>query len=354
VTARRYRSPGRVNLIGGHVDYHQGVVVTMAIDRGIDAEVTARDDGLVTVASDAFPDSMIALDLSARVDIAAISPDWGRTVGGVIAAMAEAGHEMGGFDAVLRSSLPVGAGLSSSASLGVLLGMIASDLGGAAPDPRELAALAQRAEHLASGVECGIQDPTAIVVGGTIRLDCRDLSVEPVAIPDGTSVVVIDSGVRRSLVDSPWTARRTESFDQASEVGVNVLRDASAKSVAELPRARHVVSEIARAEAFAGALNEGDIATAGALMLASHESSRDDFESSIVELDHLVLGLVDAGAYGARLTGGGFGGCVVALVPTEVEAEIVAAAVASFRSRFDRDARAIVVEAAPGAGLTSL
>ena len=210
--------------------------------------------------------------------------------------------------------------------LEVLLARAILALADAEVEPMALARVAQRAEHIAMGVPCGIQDQVSVVWGGVVGLDVRDGSVEVLSLPAATSVVVVDSGVARTLEGSPWVTYRAETLATADRLGVDVLRDVPLDHVATDRRARHVVTEIDRATRFIEAMRAGDPVAAGELMVASHRSSRDDFGSSTPELDLLVDELMVAGAHGARLTGGGFGGCVVALVP-DARAEEISAAV---------------------------
>ena len=187
---------------------------------------------------------------------------------------------------------------------------------------------------------------------GTILLDCRTLHVEHLMIPDSLAVVVVDSGVERTLANSPWTQRRAETFAAAAALGLRVLRDARLDQVADDRRARHVVSEIARVEAFAAAARNGDCVAMGQLMSASHASSRDDMESSTPELDEIVDAFVEAGAFGARLTGGGFGGCCVAIADAEDAAAIARVALDRYRNGLgaDRPCSATVVAAGGASG----
>ncbi len=345
---RRFRAPGRVNLIGGHVDYHDGVVVAMAIDRSIDATVEPTDDGFVRVTSAGF-DGEVTVAADGGDDPSTIEPAWGRVIGGVVRVLAEDGVVCTGMRAHLAADLPVGGGLSSSAAIEVLIARAVAASAGVSVDPLGLALWAQRAEHVATGVPCGIQDQVSIVWGGVIALDVRTRTVSPLTLPAGTSVVVVDSGVPRALEGSPWAAYRAETFATARRLGHDVLRDAHPDEVASDPRARHVVAEIARAEEFIAALGRSDATAAGELMIASHASSRDDFGSSTVELDRLVDELVAAGAHGARLTGGGFGGCVVALVPSDRAATIVDHVVEVAAASTGRVVRGHLVSPAPGA-----
>lgn len=351
----RFRAPGRVNLVGGQVDYHEGIVVSIAIDRDVVVEARPRTDGRVVARSGDLA-GVVDVAADGSDDPAAIRPAWGRPVGGVLRVLGAAGRARVGADLVTTSTVPVGAGLSSSAAFEVAVARALAAVAGFELADRELARACQQAEHLALGVPCGIQDQMTSVTaraGHALLLDCRTLEVEHLRIPDDLGIVVVHSGVPRTLEGSPWAARRAESFAVAERLGLPVLRDATPAQVAGFPRGRHVVSEIARVEAFAAALRAGDPAALGALLLASHASSRDDMEVSIPELDALVECLVGAGAYGARLTGGGFGGCVVALAPAAAAGEIAAAAGAAYHVRTGREPTAWLVTASAGAGVAA-
>jgi galactokinase len=289
-------APGRVNLIGDHTDYQDGLCMPMAIDRAVRVTFAGRSDGAVRVRSDAADDGSQRI-VDAVIDV----------LDGTLA----------GFDATVTSTIPTGAGLSSSAAFEVAVALAAADVAGIPLEGRALARAAQEAEHRASGVPCGIMDQMACVfgrAGHALLLDCRTLEVKHVALPEGVAVVVVHSGVARRLDQSAYAERRAACEAAAARLGVPALRDATIDQVRDDPIARHVVSENGRVLAYADAFRTGDLARAGALMLESHASLRDDFAVSIPELDDLVSALVDAGAYGARLTGAGFGGCVVALV----------------------------------------
>jgi galactokinase len=347
----RFRAPGRVNLIGGQVDYHEGLVVSLAIDRDVVVDARPRTDARV-VARSVDLDGIVDVAADGSDDPASIRPPWGRPVGGVLRVLAAAGRLPVGADISTSSAVPVGAGLSSSAAFEVAVALALGEVAGFALSGRELARACQEAEHIALGVPCGIQDQLTSVMaraGHAVLLDCRTLEIEHLAIPRDIGIVVVHSGVGRTLEGSPWASRRAESLAVAAQLGLRVLRDATPGQVAGLPRGRHVVSEIARVEAFAAALRAGDVGTLGALLVASHQSSRDDMEVSIPALDTLVECLVAAGAYGARLTGGGFGGCVVALAPAASAAEIAARASAEYRSRTGREPTPWIVAAAAGA-----
>lgn len=338
-----------MNLIGAHVDYHEGPVVSMAIDREVVVAMRPRDDRRVVVRSDDTPGTVVVL-ADGSDDPATIAPAWGRLVGGAIRALVESGRVPSGADLHVTSTLTIGGGLSSSAAFEVAVVLALAATAGHELAGTPLALTAQRAEHLGSGVPCGIQDQMAAVVGGTFLLDCRTLAVEPLALPDDLAVVVVDSGVARTLDASPWATRRAETFAAAEALGLRVLRDAQPAAVAGSPRARHVVAEMARVRAYADALRAADGDALGTLMLESHAGSRDDMESSIPALDTLVACLVEAGAIGARLTGGGFGGCCVALARTDRADRIARDAAAAYRSRTGNTPHPMVVGAASGAG----
>jgi galactokinase len=316
----RARAPGRVNLIGEHTDYNDGFVLPAAIDRFTTVDVRPRADRVVEVdAADLGERDSFSLDAIDRTG------SWRDYVRGVVGLLALE-H---GADLRIESDVPRGAGLSSSAALEVAVGRALSDLPG-----DRLALLAQRAENEFVGVQCGIMDQfTAALAraGHALLLDCRDLSYRHIPIPNGVVIVVCDSHVERRLASSGYNDRRAACEEAARLLGVAALRDATLEQVAALPeelrkRARHVVTENARTLAAADALGAGDLETVGELMLESHVSMRDDYEIVPAELDDLAARVraVD-GCYGSRLTGGGFGGCTVALVAADAVGDARAA-----------------------------
>jgi galactokinase len=311
-----FRAPGRVNLIGDHTDYNDGFVLPLAIDLECVARTRPRSDGVLTVASAAF-DEPVELRADGSAAPAEVEPRWGRVAAGVVQALAARGRPPAGIDVEVTSTIPVGGGMSSSAAFEVALALALCDAAGLTLSTVELAQTCQEAELLATGVPCGIMDQLSSLSGqrgAALVIDCRSLAVEPVPLPPELAVVVVDSGVPRALADTAYATRRAECEAAAARLGLTALRDATPEHVADDPRARHVVSENARVLAFADALRKGDVDALGPLLLASHASLRDDFEVSTPELDDLVAALVAAGALGARLTGAGFGGFVVALV----------------------------------------
>ena len=310
MTVVRAFAPGRVNLIGDHTDYTGGLVCPMAVDLGttVDGRVGAP---AVVLRSAVEPDEAV-VDLTVH-DPSVLTPAWARYVAGVVAEL----RPSTGFVGQVSTTLPVGAGLSSSAALEVA---VALALGFTGP-PLALAQLCQRAEQRASGVPCGIMDQLASaagVAGHAILIDCHTLETEPVPVPAGAEIVAVHSGVARALAGSAYAERAAQC--RAVEARIGPLRTAAPDDAEGIDDpvlrrvARHVVSENGRVREFAAALRAEDLAAAGELMDASHRSLRDDFAVSTPELDALVdrLRAID-GVYGARLTGAGFGGCTVAL-----------------------------------------
>ncbi len=313
--SRTIWAPGRVNLIGEHTDTTGGLVLPMAIDLGITLTIEEPDAGApsdrIELVSGAEGEPL-SLPLPVR-DAAATTPSWGRYVAGVAARLGA----RTGFRGRLDTTLPLGAGLSSSAALEVV---IALALGGPA-DPVELALLCRDAEEAASGVPCGVMDQLASIAGvdgHALLIDCHQLSVTPVPIPEDLCVTVVHSGQSRELAGSAYAERRSQC--ERAEIEVGPLRTATIEDVDRIAddvvrrRARHVVTENQRVRDFVAALDRHDVDGLGAAMLASHVSLRDDFEVSTPVLDALVERLrATPGVHGARLTGAGFGGCVVAL-----------------------------------------
>ena len=326
------RSPGRVNLIGEHTDYNDGFALPFALHLSTDVAVRRNRSGqLRTIAR--------RVDATDTRPVAALrpaeGPAWGRYVAGAAALLREAGFELPGADLLIDSDLPLGAGLSSSASLelGVLVALLG--LAGADMDRTDLARLGQRIENEIIGVRSGIMDQLVIargVAGSALLVDCRTLATAPVPLPAGIRVLVLDSAVPRTLAGSAYNTRRAEceaALRRLQDVtpGLRALRDVTPGMLAangarlpdvELRRARHVVTENARVHASVAALLAGDVATLGRLMVDSHVSLRDDYAVSGPELDTLVdIALAVPGVLGARLTGAGFGGCAVAVVIAE-------------------------------------
>jgi galactokinase len=310
-------APGRVNLIGDHTDYNDGLALPMAIDLGVEVAYEPGSGGTLVIGTDLDP-ARAEIPISGGSGEGTVPP-WARLAEAVVELL---GTVHGGLVEV-RSNLPAGAGLSSSAAFAVALSLAL----GAEPLPIEVARLCQQAER-AIGVPVGLMDPLvsmAAMAGHALLIDFATLETRPVVLPDDVEVVVVDSGSPRRLDASPYAARRSECEAAAAVVGRPLGRAAAAdlERISDpllLRRARHVVSEVARVRAFAEALSNGELSDAGRLMIESHRSLQDDFDVSTPTLDRLVATLCsNSGVLGARLTGAGFGGCAVALCRTGME-----------------------------------
>jgi galactokinase len=301
--AHHASASGRVNLIGDHIDYAGGTVLPMAISARthVAAARAAQDAALSEWTED---------------------EGWRRYALGVLAEMRACGVAVPPIALAVASDVPVGAGLSSSAALEVAVARAALAVAGTELSPRELALLCQRAEHLHAGVPCGIMDQWCVshaACGEAIALDCAALVSRTIALPPALRIEIADSGVRHALRDGGYASRRADVDAAAEALGVAHLarlprerwREIDALPAQIARRARHVVTEQARVEAAIDALARGDLARFGALLVESHASLRDDFDVSVAELDEIVERALSRGALGARMTGGGFGGCAL-------------------------------------------
>ena len=336
------RAPGRVNLIGEHTDYNDGYVLPIAIDRSVLVAATRRADRIVRLrAVDLNDQDVFSLDDIERVD----RHRWSNYQRGVAVVLQERGFELPGVDLAIQSDVPVAAGLSSSAALEVSMAVTWQTLVGFDLSRPDLALLCQRAENTFVGVNCGIMDQFISALGqqdAALLIDCRSLDHQAVSLPQGARVVVMDTRKARGLADSAYNTRRAECEEgvrllRAHLPGIRALRDVSweefERHAGELPdhvrkRCRHVIAENRRVIQSVDVLAGGDAAAFGHLMDASHRSLRDDYEVSCAELDAMVNAAWRApGTIGARMTGGGFGGCAVALVEQE-QAEVFSRQVA--------------------------
>ena len=320
------RAPGRVNLIGDHTDYTGGLALPLAIDRQIVVRGVDTDEPVITLTSD---QGATPATIPLPAVVADTEPPWGRRVAAIAA---ELGREHG-FTGSVESTVPIGAGLSSSGALGVALALALS--ADADHSRLEVALLCQRAQQAATGVPAGILDEMASLhgLGGhALLLDCHELTIEPVPLPEGAEIVVKYIS-HRTVAGSPYSDRVAAC--RAAEALIGPLRLAGTEDLSPLSdpvllrRARHVVSENERVRHCVEAFRSGDLKAAGRLMTASHISLRDDYEVSTPDLDSAVENLISTpGVYGARLTGAGFGGCVIALAePGAVTAAWVVRAV---------------------------
>jgi galactokinase len=356
------RAPGRVNLIGEHTDYNDGFVLPLAIDRAAWIALRPRADSRVRLRSEEFADTL-AIDLN---DLRYDSAGWREYIKGVAHFLQESGHELRGWEGVVAGDVPIGAGLSSSAALEMATARAFAAAGRWPWDAAAMARVGQRAESEWVGVNCGIMDQMISAAGRRDRallIDCRSLATRPVPLPPQTRVVVLDTATRRGLVDSAYNERRAQCEAAAAFFGVPALRDLDVKTFEARARAldptarrraRHVISENERTLAAAEALNRGDAAAMGQLMNASHASLRDDFDVSRPEVDVMAeLAQAQPACYGARLTGAGFGGAVVALVASG-GAEAFAATVSSAYSRATGlEPQALICTATDGASVVA-
>ena len=340
-----WSAPGRVNLIGEHTDYNEGFVLPFAINRRTFAALSLRADGVARVAS-SFTDEVV------EIEIAKISNQnvtgWSGYPLGVAWALAQAGAKPQGFDLVVDSNVPVGAGLSSSAAIECSVALGLNDLWTAGLDRSALAKIGQRAENEIVGAPTGIMDQTASLFGvldHVVFLDCRSLEVEAIPLglkQNGLEIVVMDTKVSHRLVDGGYAARRAACESGALALGAASLRNVDLHDLKQaeqlldplvFKRVRHVVTENARVLETVQLLKESGPLKIGSQLYASHESMRDDFEISIDELDCAVEVAMNSGAIGARMTGGGFGGAAIALIETEKIAGLESAVQAEFESR---------------------
>lgn len=362
---RVFRAPGRVNLIGEHTDYNDGFVLPMAINRQTCVAGARRTDRKVRFHT-------LDLNRSAEFDLDAESVitrgSWTNYVEGVAREIERDGIRLAGADLLITSDVPVGAGLSSSAALEISVGFCLFALSNAEIDRVKLALAGQRAEHEFTGARTGIMDQFIAARGQTghaLLIDCRSLEATPVPLDSSQIVIVIcDTGVKHNLASSEYNRRRADC-EQGVELlreflpDIRALRDVSATEFAlyedRLPepvrrRCRHVITENARTLRAVEALRRDDLKEFGNLMFASHASLQHDYEVSCVELDTLVRIATDAqGVYGARMTGGGFGGCTVNLVRRSHLEEFQQTILREYRRATNRDARIYISEAAGGA-----
>ena len=359
-------APGRVNIIGEHTDYNDGFVLPMAIEyysvMAADRPVDGRE--VITLRSTLEAEEA-TIDLTRPVRPAA--PKWGNYPRGVVAGFQERGIQPGGLDVLLHSTVPLGSGLSSSAALEVCTGTLLEAVTGTTLDPIEKALLCQKAEHDFAGVPCGIMDQFISALGREghlLLLDCRTRTTELVPMNDpSVALLIINTNVKHELSGGEYAERRAQCEEAARNLGVESLRDVTAvqletgkskMSETVYRRARHVIGEIGRTVDAAQCVRQSDWPAVGQLMYASHAALRDDYEVSCEELD-VVVEIAEAigeqgGVYGCRMTGGGFGGCCVALVKASAVEDISKKIAADYKTR--TGIAASIFASRPAAGAT--
>ncbi|GAA1464792.1 galactokinase [Nocardiopsis exhalans] len=368
-----WTAPGRINLIGEHTDYNDGFALPIALPHSLTVAAARRPDGIARLRSRQF-------DGAFEVRLVDLSPGgvtgWAAYQAGALWTLLDEGYDIGGLDLLVESHIPTGSGLSTSAAVSCATVLAATGLYGAEsssgspgePAPAEVARLAQRAENDFVGMPCGIMDQSAVMLadeGRALFLDCRSLETEQVPFDPaahGMSLLVVDTRAPRRLVEGAYAERRRACEEAARILGVRSLRDVSAgelpEALAALPddisrrRVRHVVTENARVLEAVALFRAGRPRESGPLFTASHASLRDDYEVSVPEVDTAVTAVLSAGALGARITGGGFGGCVIALVDTENAADCGEVVRAAFAEQgFDEP---VVFTALPSTGARRL
>lgn len=358
-------APGRVNLIGEHTDYNDGFALPCAIECGTVVALSPRDDDCIKAAALDLGSQLGSFTLGTTI-AKADDGSWENHVRGVAAAMPLFDLPISAANVALAGNIPQGAGLSSSASLGVATALGFAALAGEdAPDRTRIARAAQWAEHHYVGCNCGLMDQLTVAFGEegkALLIDCRKIETHAVPFPPGTAIMIVHSGVTRGLVDSAYNERRQQCVAASHHYGVAALRDLDAATLEyaksdldeiSFRRARHVIAENERTHRFKDLMAAGDLTALGRTMRASHASLRDDFEVSLPAIDALVDCLNEAigAAGGARMTGGGFGGCVVAVFAASETSAVDAALAAFWRDAGMAPQLAFRVSPSPGAHL---
>ncbi len=353
-----FQAPGRINIIGEHTDYSGGLVMPAAIDRRCLVAVAPNRQRYISVVSK-------NMNAEAHIELDRLAPtgEWVDYVAGVAASLAKAHVPISGCDIWIESDVPIGAGVSSSAALEVALARALTAVAGIDADGAAIARWAQAAENDFVGMPCGIMDQYASangVDGCALVLDCRTLRAEAVKLPADFRFLLVNSMVRHAHAGGEYRQRRRDCEFAARALGVRELRDveesalpSALRGLPEGPakRCRHVVSEIARVRAGADYLRAGNIAALGQAMNASHSSLRDDMEVSVERVDALVaMAQETPGVAGARMMGGGFGGCVIALVRSSDADEILKSVAARYAARIGETPDAFICRAVAGAG----
>jgi len=356
---RLWRAPGRVNLIGEHTDYNLGFVLPMALELACYTAAAPRPDGRLRVYSENLGEAREWL-LSELSDLGPAG-DWSDYPLGVARELVSAGFPVRPSNLLIWSTVPPGSGLSSSAALEVSVALALLD--GRRIEPLELARLCRRAENNFVGAPCGIMDQYVAVfgrAGSAIRIDCRSLEHQAVPLPPEASILAVNTMVKHELGQSAYPQRVRECQEAAEALGAQSLRDVRLEQLeqardrlARIPyrRARHVLTENRRVDEFVSACAAGDLEAMGRALVASHRSLRDDYEVSCEELDFLVeTALALPGVMGARMTGGGFGGCTVNLLRAGYAEDFARAVTEAYQRRFGRAPQVYPCRPSAGAG----
>lgn len=361
------QAPGRVNLIGEHTDYNDGFVLPCAINYQTVVAAARRDDNIVRVISVDYGNAVDEFDITEEI-VFQQDKMWANYIRGVVKCLLARGFEFKGADISVTGNVPQGAGLSSSAALEVVIGQTFKVLYQLEISQAEIALNGQQAENEFVGCNCGIMDQMISAEGRenhAMLLDCRSLETKSVSMPTDMSVVIINSNKKRGLVDSEYNTRREQCEEAARIFSVKALRDVTIEQLEEkassldevvFKRARHVITENNRTLEACDALIAGDMKRMGELMAESHTSMRDDFEITVGEVDTLVeiVKNVVGSAGGVRMTGGGFGGCIVALVPPGLVNEVMSSVEQQYEAATGLKESIYVCQAKQGAGLVEL
>lgn len=357
------QAPGRVNLIGEHTDYNDGFVLPCAINYQMVVAAAKREDNIIRVIAVDYQNEVDEFSLDNSIEFLP-NKMWANYVRGVIHFLQKDNYSFHGMDIAISGNVPQGAGLSSSAALEVAIGQTLKTLYQLPISQKEIALNGQKAENQFVGCNCGIMDQLISACGEenhALLIDCRSLETSAVTMPENMVVMIINTNKKRGLVDSEYNTRRQQCEEAAHILNVTALRDASLEdllakkalmSEVVYRRARHVITENSRTLDAAEALRHGDLTTLSQLMMQSHHSMRDDFEITVKEVDSLVeiVKSVIGDRGGVRMTGGGFGGCVVALVTPDLVDKVVDSVKAQYEAKTGLKETIYVCSASQGAG----
>ncbi|WP_333004051.1 galactokinase [Vibrio coralliilyticus] len=361
------QAPGRVNLIGEHTDYNDGFVLPCAINYQTVVAAAKRDDSRVRIIAVDYDDQVDEFDLAEEITVQQ-DKMWANYIRGVVKFLLQRGYDIQGADLAVSGNVPQGAGLSSSAALEVVIGQTFKVLYNLEMTQAEVALNGQQAENEFVGCNCGIMDQmisAEAMENHAMLLDCRSLETQPVSMPEDVAVMIINSNKQRGLVGSEYNTRREQCESAAQRFGVKALRDVTIEQFnahsdmlddVVAKRARHVITENDRTLEAAGALRTNDLKRMGELMAQSHASMRDDFEITVFEVDTLVeiVKSVIGEQGGVRMTGGGFGGCIVALVPPALVDKVTEAVENQYHATTGLKESIYVCQAKSGAGLVEV